>query len=64
MTSKYSKEQKEGLARFLDALAAAAFIGGVVGASGHSPLTALEIAALFITCPILLLISWKLRSPT
>lgn len=64
MTSKYSKEQKEGLARFLDALAAAAFIGGVVGATGHSPLTILEVIALFTTCPILLVISWRLRKPT
>lgn len=64
MTSKYSKEQKEGLARFLDSLSAAAFIGGVVGATGHSPLSALEIGALFATCPILLVISWKLRKPT
>ena len=64
MASKYGKEQKEGLARLLDALAAAAFIGGVVGASGHSPLVTLEIIALFATCPILLVISWKLRKPT
>jgi hypothetical protein len=64
MASKYTKEQKEGLARFLDSLSAAAFIGGVVGATGHSPLSVLEIGALFVTCPILLAISWQLRRPT
>lgn len=63
MKSKYSKEQKEGLARFLDAVAAAAFIGGVVGISGHSPLTGWEIAALFAVCPILLAAAWRLRRP-
>jgi len=39
MTSKYTKEQKEGLARFIDTIAASAFIGGVVGLTGHSPLS-------------------------
>ena len=56
MPSKYSKEQKEGLARFMDTIAASAFIGGVVGLTGHSPLSAWEVATLFAICPILLLL--------
>lgn len=64
MASKYSKEQKEGLARFLDTIAASAFIGGVVGLTGHSPLSIGEIVTLFAICPILLTLSWKLRKPS
>ncbi|MET3516476.1 hypothetical protein ABIC63_004275 [Pseudacidovorax sp. 1753] len=63
MASKYSKEQKEGLARFLDTIAASAFIGGVVGLTGHSPLSPLEIGMLFVVCPIILVLSWTLRKP-
>jgi hypothetical protein len=64
MTSRFSKEQKEGLARFIDAIAAASFVGAVVGATGHSPLSGLEIGVLFVACPILLTFSWILRKPT
>lgn len=64
VASKYTKEQKEGLARFIDAVAAAALIGGVVGLTGHSPLSVWEIVTLFVACPILLLLPWRLRSPT
>jgi hypothetical protein len=64
MLTRYSKEQKEGLARFLDALATAALIGAVVGATGHSPLSFWEMSVLFTACPILLTFTWKLRSPT
>ena len=63
MPSKYTKEQKEGLARFFDTIAASAVIGGVVGVTGHSPFSPLEIWALFLVCPILLLLSWTLRKP-
>lgn len=64
MASRYSKEQKEGLARFLDTIAASAFVGGVVGLTGHSPLSTWEVITLFAICPILLALSWKLRKPT
>ncbi|GAB2750258.1 hypothetical protein GCM10027019_31230 [Melaminivora jejuensis] len=64
MASKFTKEQKEGLARFIDTIAASAFIGGVVGAAGHSVLSRLEIGILFAACPILLAFSWRLRRPT
>lgn len=57
----FGKEQKEGLARFLDTIAASAFIGAVVGSTGHSPLTSLEISILFAVCPILLTMSFFLR---
>lgn len=56
-----SKEQKEGLARFLDTVAASAFIGAVVGSTGHSPLSTIEIIVLFAMCPILLGMSFFLR---
>lgn len=62
--SRYSKEQKEGLARFFDSIAAASLIGAIVGLTGHSSINAWEIAILFIACPILLLLTWRLRRPT
>lgn len=58
---KFSKEQKEGLARFFDTIAASAFIGAVVGHSGHNQLTTMEITSLYISCPILLAVSLFLR---
>jgi len=61
---KFSKEQKEGLARFLDTIAASAFVGAVVGSTGHSPLSNLEISVLFTVCPILLSMSFHLRKPS
>ncbi len=64
MASRYGKEQKEGLARFIDTIAASSFIGGVVGLTGHSPLTSWEVITLFATCPILLVLSWILRKPS
>jgi hypothetical protein len=64
MASRFSKDQKEGLARFVDAIAAAAFIGAVVGVTGHSPLNAWELGVLLAVWPILLAFSWKLRKPT
>lgn len=64
MPSKYTKEQKEGLARFLDTIAASAFIGAIVGFTGHSPLSGWEIATLLAVCPILLSFSFFiLRKP-
>ena len=58
---KFSKEQKEGLARFLDTISASSFIGAVVGSTGHSPLSNLEIGVLYLVCPILLAMSFFLR---
>ncbi len=55
------KEQKEGFARFLDTIAASAFIGAIVGLTGHSPLKTSEMVVLFALCPILLGMSFFLR---
>jgi len=63
MNSTYSKDHKEGLARFLDTIAASTFIGGVVGLAGHSLLSQLEVVTLFVTYPLLLTFAWKLRRP-
>jgi hypothetical protein len=60
---KFSKEQSEGLARFLDTLAASAVIGAVVGATGHSNLSLGEIIGLLTLCPTLLSMSIYLRRP-
>lgn len=60
---KFSKEQSEGLARFIDTIAASAFIGAIVGASGHSAIERLEVFELLVICPILLLASFFLRRP-
>jgi hypothetical protein len=61
---KFSKEQREGFARFIDTVAASALIGGIVGATGHSSLSAMEIATLLLICPILLCASAYVRRPT
>ena len=61
---KYAKEQKEGVARFLDTIAASAVIGAVVGTTGHSVLSAFEITVLFLACPTLLGLSFYLRRQT
>lgn len=58
---KFSKEQKEDLARFLDTIAASAFVGAVVGSTGHSPLSRMEIGTLFAVCPITIIMSFFLR---
>ena len=60
---KFSKEQKEGIARFLDTIAASAFIGAVVGTTGHSVLTVFEIIVLLLVCLTLLGLSLLLRKP-
>jgi hypothetical protein len=60
---KFTKEQSEGLARFLDTLAASAVIGAVVGATGHSDLSLAEIFGLLALCPALLSMSIYLRRP-
>lgn len=60
---KFSKEQVEGLARFFDTIAASAFIGAVVGHSGHSTLTGVEVAFLYAACPVILVFSFWLRRP-
>jgi hypothetical protein len=60
---KFTKEQGEGLSRFLDTIAASALIGAVVGATGHSALSTVEIFGLIFLCPLLLSMSFYLRRP-
>jgi hypothetical protein len=59
---RFNKEQKEGVARFSDTLAASAVIGAVVGITGHSQISRWEIGVLFTACSILLTFSYFLRS--
>jgi len=59
-----SKEQKEGIARVFDTITASAMIGMVIGLSGHSDMTIREILSLAGLCPVLLISSWILRSPS
>ena len=58
---RFNKEQKEGFARFIDTTAAAAFIGAVVGMTGHSSISKNEIGLLVASTIILLSTSLKLR---
>ena len=63
MSMKFSKEQYEGFARFLDTIAASALIGAVVALTGHSVLSFWELTTLFAICPILLGAAAYLRRP-
>lgn len=56
-----TKEQREGFARFLDTIAASAFLGAILGLTGRSPMTWYEVSILFAVCPILLVFSFILR---
>lgn len=60
--NKWNKEQREGLAKFCDTLAVSAVIATVVAVTGHSNLQAGEICGLIALSPILLAISYFLRS--
>jgi hypothetical protein len=57
----FNKEQREGLARVCDTLAVTAIIGAVVGATGHSPLQAVEIGVLIAISPVLLAVGYFFR---
>lgn len=58
-----TKEQYEGLARFVDTIAASAFIGAVVASRGRSDLKVWEIVLLFASCLTMIYGSLLLRSP-
>jgi len=58
-----SKEQKEGIARVLDTLAASSIIGLGVSVSGHTVLRMDDIIVLCFLSAGLPAISWILRSP-
>jgi len=61
MQVKASKEQKEGVARVFDTLAASSVIGAVLGITGHGVMSLLEIGCLLMLTPILLTSGWFLR---
>lgn len=58
---KFTKERREGLARLLDTLAASAVIGALLGISGRSSMSGIEIAALIFVCILLIFCSLLLR---
>jgi hypothetical protein len=60
---KFSKEQKEGLARILDTLAISSLIGAIVGTAGYSQIAVRDIVLMFLICPILITFALLLRSP-
>jgi hypothetical protein len=52
---KFNDKQIEGFTKFLDTMAASAFVGAIVGATGHTLVTRIELIALclsFIGCLI------------
>lgn len=61
MKYSFNKEQKEGLAKFLDSLSAASVIGGIVGSTSHSTISGLEVAILFLVAGVMLGLSLYLR---
>jgi len=61
MNFYFNKDQKEGLAKFLDSLSAASIIGVVVGSTSHSTITTLEIFALAFVAVVMLGLSLYLR---
>jgi hypothetical protein len=58
---RFNKEQKEGLARVQDTLAVSAMIGVVLGVTGHSQLTNIEIALLISVSLVLVVTSLFIR---
>jgi len=59
-----SKEQKEGVARVLDTLAASSIIGFTVSTSGYTVLTRAHEITLCILAVAFLAFSWILRRPS
>lgn len=59
---KFNKDQKEGLAKFLDSLSAAAVIGGIVGIAKQPSIATIQIIALFIVASVMLFLSLFLRN--
>jgi len=61
MEIKATKEQREGVARVFDTLAASSVIGVALGITGHGVMSAIEMGCLFVLTPILLASGWVLR---
>lgn len=58
---RFNKEQKEGIARVQDTLAVSAIIAVVLGATGHSQLTNIEIGLLVLVSLVLIVTSLFIR---
>lgn len=58
---KFNDRQKEGVARFFDTLSASSTIGAVVGLTGHSVTSPIEMALLITNTIVLLVFSILLR---
>jgi len=56
-----SKEQREGIARVFDTVAASSIIGAVVGLAGYGAIKPRDIVLLLAAIPALLAFSWFLR---
>lgn len=54
---KFNKEQKEGIARSFDALAVSSVIAVVLGVTGHSVLSGIEL--ILLTSAALVLPAWS-----
>jgi len=56
-----SKEQKEGLARVFDTVAASMIIAIAAGLAGYGEISGRDIAWLCVFCPLILSSTWRLR---
>lgn len=61
MKISFNKDQKEGLAKFLDSLSAASVIGGIISSTGHSTLSIAETLILLLVAAVMLCLSLYLR---
>jgi len=59
-----SKEQKEGIARVLDTLAASSIIGFTVSTTGYTVMTHAHEAILCLLSAAFIALSWRLRKPS
>ena len=58
---EFNKEQKEGIGRLCDTLAATAIVGATVAMTGHSSLSQIEIGGLITSTAILVCFGLLLR---
>jgi len=58
-----SKEQKEGVARVLDTLAATSIIGAIASIAGYGNISGRDVLLLCLAIPCLFAFSWRLRRP-
>jgi len=58
------KEQKEGLARVFDTLAATTIMAIVAGLAGYGAIAGRDVGLLCALCPVILVSAWRLRRPS